>query len=78
MHHPNILTFMGFVEELERVMIITNFVDGLNLFDLLHSNKKVCALYVAPYYYYPARTCAARGKAIGLVSVCLYVYKKIF
>ena len=51
MHHPNILTFMGFVEELERVMIITNFVDGLNLFDLLHSNKKVCALYVAPCYY---------------------------
>ena len=28
--------------------------------------------------FYPSRACAARVNAIGSVSVCLYVYKKIF
>ena len=42
LHHPNILTFMGLIKEPGQVMIITNYVDGLNLFELLHSEKKVC------------------------------------
>lgn len=41
LHHPNILTFMGLVEEPGRVIIVTNYVEGKNLFDLLHSDEKV-------------------------------------
>lgn len=37
----NILTFMGLIKEPGRVIIITNYVTGMNLFELVHSDKKV-------------------------------------
>lgn len=41
LHHPNVLTFMGLLNEPGKVIIITNYVDGMNLFELLHSDNKV-------------------------------------
>lgn len=32
---------MGLIEEPGRVIIITNYVTGMNLFELVHSDKKV-------------------------------------
>ena len=36
LHHPNVLTFMGLIREPGKVTIITNYVSGNNLFELVH------------------------------------------
>ena len=42
---------MGLIEEPGKVIIITNYVEGLNLYDLLHSDKKVTtSLYLVASY----------------------------
>lgn len=43
LHHPNILTFIGIIKERSRITILTNYVVGKNLYELLHDHdKKVC------------------------------------
>ena len=44
LHHPNILTFMGIIREPNQVILITNFVNGCNLFTLLHENPEVTVI----------------------------------
>ena len=38
LHHPNILTFI--IQEKSRITILTNYVVGKNLFELLHDPEK--------------------------------------
>ena len=40
LHHPNILTFIGIIQEKSRITILTNYVVGKNLFELLHDPEK--------------------------------------
>lgn len=36
LHHPNILTFIGVIQEKSRITILTNYVVGKNLNEILH------------------------------------------
>jgi serine/threonine protein kinase len=39
LHHPNILTCVGILREDGKIVILTNYVKGKNLFQLIHTDE---------------------------------------
>ena len=40
LHHPNVLTLIDIMEK-DKITLVTNYVVGKNLFELLHQSEKV-------------------------------------